>query len=129
MAVTEHRGRLVVSERSQGRCELCGAEGMGVHHRLKRGQGGTWSPANLVRLCGSGTTGCHGAIERHPALAQSLGLWLLRGADDEPELEPMLCRPTMWWLAWWQPEPDGTWHYQREATAPELLQLDQLRAA
>lgn len=44
--------------------------------------GGTRDPRvndlrNLVRLCGSGTTGCHGDIESHRTTARFEG-WLIR---------------------------------------------------
>lgn len=39
-------------------------------------------PANLVALCGSGTTGCHGWVESHRDAARALGL-LVR-ADRMP---------------------------------------------
>ena len=63
--------------RDEGCCAWCGEPITGrrsfdwsVHHRRPRGSGGTsveWvnSAANLVLLCGSGTTGCHGHIESH----------------------------------------------------------------
>jgi hypothetical protein len=38
-------------------------------------------PRNLVRLCGTGTTGCHGWVESHRAFARHEG-WLLRSLDD-----------------------------------------------
>jgi len=116
---TESVGRSVVAARSLGRCELCGAQGDGVHHRLKRSAGGTWSPANLLRLCGSGTTGCHGRIEGNPADAVSLGLWLLRGED--PEATPVLCRPVLFGVDWWRLDDDGTvrWH---DRAAPAFLE-------
>lgn len=52
-----------------------------VHHRRPRGVGGTslaWVnlPANLVLLCGSGVTGCHGWVESHRGEAIELG-WLV----------------------------------------------------
>lgn len=67
MTWSEARGRQVVYERSQGRCELCGRErGTNVHHRQPRSAGGTWHPANLLHLCGQGNaTGCHGLVEAH----------------------------------------------------------------
>ena len=37
------------------------------------------SPANLVVLCGSGTTGCHGWVESHRAEARELGYLVPRG--------------------------------------------------
>lgn len=46
--------------------------------------------------------------------AMLLGLWLRHG--EEPDDAPLLCRPTMWTLAWWQPNPDGTWTWCSEAT-------------
>lgn len=49
-----------------------------VHHRRPRGSGGTsvpWInfPSNLILLCGSGTTGCHGWVESHRDEARALG--------------------------------------------------------
>ena len=44
-----------------------------MHHRVKRGQGGAWCPSNIVAVCGSGTTGCHGWIEHHPDAAEGAG--------------------------------------------------------
>ena len=78
--------RALVIERDGHACRRCGTSlpagrGGSVHHRIPRGMGGTrWegihSPALLVLLCGDGTTGCHGWIERHRAAALRLG-WLL----------------------------------------------------
>lgn len=82
-----------VLERAQYRCESCGVmvgERRGVdysiHHRRPRGMGGTrWFgsnlPSNLLVLCGSGTTGCHGLVEtsRFAALAKG---YLIRGRQD-----------------------------------------------
>lgn len=39
------------------------------------------SPANLLLLCGSGTTGCHGWVESNRAEARDLGLLLYRAQD------------------------------------------------
>ena len=47
-----------------GVCALnCGGTPVSLHHVLPRSQGGDDIEANLVFLCGSGTTGCHGKIE------------------------------------------------------------------
>lgn len=116
--ITEAQGRAIVMERSQGRCELCGRQGDGVHHRLKRSAGGTWSPANLLRLCGSGTTRCHGHIEAEPVLSQELGLWTPRHEDEGG---PMLCHPIMFTPAWWIADEEGMWQWDREATDLDLL--------
>ena len=79
-----------VVTRDRSRCARCNV-GIGnvpasVHHRKPRGMGGTRDPRsndlrNLVLLCGTGTTGCHGDIESHRTLAYDTG-WLLRSYDD-----------------------------------------------
>ena len=59
---------------SLGSCERCARWSvLTLHHRMKRGQGGTWSPANCVMVCGDGTRGCHGWIEGHPDAAAEEG--------------------------------------------------------
>lgn len=45
------------------------------------------SPANLILLCGSGTTGCHGHVETHREEACRAG-WAVTQADD-PGLVPV----------------------------------------
>lgn len=49
-------------------CRLCGTtERVNAHHLIPRSLGGIWTESNVVGLCGSGTTGCHGDVERrHP---------------------------------------------------------------
>ena len=69
----ERRCRELVAERSGGLCERCGGEAHSFHHRVKRGQGGPWSPENIVHLCGHGTVGCHGWVESHPNAAEGEG--------------------------------------------------------
>lgn len=75
MTWSEQAGRAYVYARSQGRCEVCGIHGAHTfHHRLKKGQGGTWAPSNGLHVCGDGTRFCHGWIEANPAHAMLLGL-------------------------------------------------------
>jgi len=82
--------RRIVSQRSRGICERCGrARADGKHHRVKRGQLGKWDPSNIVDLCGTGTTGCHGFVENPsafgaaPDAAGSDGEgWALRSYED-----------------------------------------------
>lgn len=78
--------RASVMVRADNCCERCGVSVVNVpasiHHRLSRGSGGTRrsdvnDPANLALLCGTGTTGCHGHIESHPAHAYATG-WKIR---------------------------------------------------
>lgn len=52
-----------------------------AHHRAPRSMGGTREPwvskaANGVLLCGTGTTGCHGWVEKHRSEAIAQG-WLV----------------------------------------------------
>lgn len=95
------RTRELVAERAGYCCEICGlslhngttwTEPYSVHHRRPRGAGGsrdaaTNSPANLLLLCGSGITGCHGRVERDRSTAYVFG-WLVRQGHD-PETVPV----------------------------------------
>ena len=102
----------VVWERDLGSCARCGTglrfEGRGfgwsVHHRSPRGMGGSkvpWVnlPANLVTLCGSGVTGCHGWVESHRDVATALG-WLVsrHGARLPVEVPITDAYDHEWWL-------------------------------
>lgn len=93
--------------RDDFRCVGCGAASpLNCQHRLARGMGGTSSdlkstPANGILLCGSGTTGCHGWVEHHPAPASALGWRLWQGED--PSLKPYWDRSYGWRL----PDPYG----------------------
>lgn len=71
----------IVDRRANGRCERCGRATAVAnhHHRMLRSQGGYDLPSNLVRLCGSGTTGCHGWIHGNPAAATATGYIVRRG--------------------------------------------------
>lgn len=95
--------RDVVLDRSMGFCEICGDQlyvwprgwvgRHSIHHRQPRQMGGTArtdinSPANLLLLCGAGTTGCHGHIESNRAEAYRNG-WLVRASAD-PAAVPVL---------------------------------------
>lgn len=75
----------LVFTRDEGCCARCGAPITGargrdwsLHHRRPRGSGGTslaWVnlPGNLVMLCGSGVTACHGDVESYRMAAMSAG--------------------------------------------------------
>ena len=77
-----------------------------LQHRRARGMGGsrlpdTNQPQNLVLVCGSATTGCHGFIESHPHVAAERGFRLAQS------MNPAHCalvdyRGNAWWLT-----PDG----------------------
>ncbi len=65
-------------------CVVCGdTASPSQHHVLPRGQGGDDDPANLVSLCGSGTTGCHGLIEANDIMVRrELGAYIKAHRPD-----------------------------------------------
>jgi hypothetical protein len=96
--------RELVRARFWNRCARCGWYGGGnIHHRRPRGLGGshisrdddpenyTNCPSNLLWLCGSGTTGCHGWVESHRAAARDAG-WLVGHGITPPAAVPV----TLW---------------------------------
>lgn len=93
--------------RAQGRCERCGCDDLGsrwdgfsVHHRLPRSRGGGNGPENLLVLCGSGTSGCHGFVESYREAAYECRLLLRTGQD--PASEPVFLR------SWFRLTPAGS---------------------
>lgn len=91
----------LVRERDDWRCARCAGWGpLSTQHRVARGMGGTRhplinGPANLLTLCGSGTTGCHGWVESHPVWAEAHG-WSVRRHD----LEDAHLLPVWTWRGW-----------------------------
>ncbi|MET8985927.1 HNH endonuclease signature motif containing protein [Nonomuraea wenchangensis] len=98
--------RALVEARDNG-CVRCGAkvprDEDSVHHRIPRGRGGENTAENLLLLCGSGTTGCHGWVESHRTEAYNAGYLVRTGFD--PLDVPVLLRGTTWAY----PSPDGRW--------------------
>ena len=92
-----------VKARAQDRCERCGTSDAlrwSLHHRKPRGMGGSkdpmiHSPANILLLCGSGTSGCHGWVESHREQAYEDGLLVYRN-DDPAEIPANLRYGTVW---------------------------------
>ena len=85
----------LIRARSGDLCEVCGRRAESTHHRKPRGMGGSQdpaahSPANLLRVCGDGTRGCHGAIESDRAGSYSNG-WLVRQGESPTDV-PVLLR-------------------------------------
>lgn len=81
-----------VRERDLYTCQLRGCyigplnPDYSLQHRRCRGMGGskrpdTNLPANLVLVCGSATTKCHGWIEANPIEAERLGFRVRQGAN------------------------------------------------
>jgi hypothetical protein len=88
--------RAIVKGRDLGWCVRCGLtvadSPHSIHHRIRRSQGGSHDPENLILLCGSGTTGCHGWVHAHPAEARDSG-WLLKSHEDPLAVPVAYARP------------------------------------
>ena len=69
----------LVRWRDRDRCLRCGTytAGGSLHHRQGRGGADPHRAANLILLCGSGTTGCHGYVHANPAESYGAG-WMVR---------------------------------------------------
>jgi hypothetical protein len=66
-------------------CALCGEvwQRLSLHHVIPRSAAGDDVIENLVMLCGSGTTGCHGMVEAGDAEARAqLGVYLYQHRLD-----------------------------------------------
>lgn len=75
--------RAAVLARDEYMCARCSdglrASWYSLHHRRRRGAGGSkmlHTMANLVALCGTGTSGCHGHIESNRRESYAIG-WLV----------------------------------------------------
>lgn len=96
----------LIRERDNWTCARCGAgSNLSTQHRVARGMGGTRGPginlpSNLLTLCGSGTTGCHGLVEAHPTWAQAHG-WSVRRTQDPAAV------PVWTWRGWVQLDNAG----------------------
>ena len=95
--------RQTVVNRAGYMCELCGGSlsVMSLHHRRPRGMGGTkalWihDAENLLALCGTGTTGCHGKVESFRERAYDFG-WLVK-YGIMPHHVPFADLHGHWWL-------------------------------
>ena len=112
--------RLIVLNRDRWACARCGAPAgpatgtYSIQHRKARGVGGDNSLPNLLLLCGSATTGCHGEVEgRDPhdlARGYRLESW------QDPAAEPVMYSDggsgfTAWLL------PDGSFSFEAPGAA------------
>lgn len=86
----------IVGEKD-GPCRCCGGKRESFHHLVPRSQRGDDVAANVVSLCGSGTTGCHGI------LTQRLAGWQVVAAAIRHSLTPLeeryvVAKKGRWWL-------------------------------
>jgi hypothetical protein len=85
----------LVDARDECCCVRCGRSLYSVltfsrHHRRMRSHSfpGLHETSNVIDVCGSGSTGCHGFIHSHPQFAYSQG-WLLHSWDEHPDRIPI----------------------------------------
>lgn len=99
----------MVDRRDGWRCVRCGASLESVpgsrHHRRPRSHAwaGLHLASNLILLCGSGTTGCHGWVHANPAQAYEEGL--LVHSWQYPHDQPIRTRGRGWVLL----DNEGSW--------------------
>ena len=97
--------RFTILARGHYKCERCRQDFLGkpisIHHRRPRMMGGSKNlelhkPANLIALCGSGTSGCHGWVESHRLEARTFG-YLIQKIESAEEI-PFKDFNGDWWL-------------------------------
>lgn len=85
--------------RAGWRCDRCGRPvgeiGYSRQHRRARGMGGRadgsiHTPGNVVVLCGSATTGCHGFVEFGERAQGEREGWVIKGEVIDPAVHPAL---------------------------------------
>lgn len=116
--------RLATLARDAYRCQRCGHRlapwWYSLQHRDARGMGGSkllHRLANLVALCGTATTGCHGYVESQRTESYALGWLVPNGAV--PEEWPVLRFQRSW------EQPGETW----ETAQPTARQIEMRGAA
>jgi 5-methylcytosine-specific restriction enzyme A len=92
--------RMTVVMRGGGNCEICNkplnsSQYVSLHHRKPRKMGGSRDTSlneasNLMMICGSGTSGCHGYVESNRELSYTNG-WLVHSYEI-PNQKPVLIR-------------------------------------
>lgn len=108
----------VSGEREGGRCRRCGQTGVTHHHRKKRRHPGADAVPNIVMLCGSGTTGCHGLAHGSNTQARLTAEGYVVPSWADPVLFPIWSQVEEVWLYLLE---DGTIRYTNLLPAPAVL--------
>ena len=118
---------------ADGRLERLTRSQVSVQHRRARGAGGTSLEAthfldNLLLLCGTGTTGCHGWVEtQERAAGVAMGFVLPHSYDDGRPVQAWRYPVRIWGGRWrvlhpfyadYEPVPS---HLQHAVEAPVIL--------
>lgn len=101
----DDKTRFAVLARAFYKCERCDRDFLGfpvsVHHRRPRMMGGSkdqelHKSANLIVLCGTGTSGCHGWVESNRDKARESG-YLITKIESAGEI-PFQDINGKWWV-------------------------------
>lgn len=105
-------------------CIRCGRSIMGgyysLHHRRRKGMGGSRlldTMANLITLCGSGTTKCHGFVHTEASWDDSYGLGWMVPNGVTPEEWPVWCFDEQWRQPGLELTPSEPHERQKKAAA------------
>lgn len=86
---------------AEGRCRACGKlptghplDSLNRAHLVPRSRGGDDVPANIIPLCGSGTSGCHGLSHEHHVPT----LRAIRRALKPEEVAYVIAKTSRAWL-------------------------------
>lgn len=72
-----------VMERDQHRCRVCGARATSVHELRFCSIGGQVALSNSIATCGSGTSRCHGQLQRNELIPIGHPNGVLRFLDNQ----------------------------------------------
>ncbi len=95
----------IIRRLKSGRCRVCGNLPTTLHHLIGKDLGGDDLPANMVPLCGSGTSGCHGLVEEFDLKACQT----LRISLTEQEIGYVVGKASQYWLNRRYPRPGDRW--------------------
>jgi hypothetical protein len=102
LELSDQELKRAVAERDGFKCVRCGTAILGAPHSIHHlvlGNRADNRAENLITLCGSGTTGCHGWAHDFPRLAREGG-WVRSKHSTTAALEPV-----------WYEQPGRTgWH-------------------
>lgn len=80
-----------------GPCRGCEGQAQSFHHLVPRSLRGDDTAANVVPLCGHGTTGCHGALENHTGGWEQIA-HAVRHSLSPLELQYIVAKKSRSWL-------------------------------